>query len=616
MALSVTHSTAADGTFSTDGATAWDASHTLTGTVATAQIADDAVTYAKIQDVSTTDVMLGRSTAGAGIVEEIPVTAAGRAILDDANAAAQRTTLGLAIGTDVQAYDAQLADIAALAVTDGNIIVGDGLNWVAESGATARTSLGLGTGDSPQFTGIELGHATDTTITRSSAGNIAVEGNVVYRAGGTDVALADGGTGASLADPGADRIMFWDDSAGAVTWLTAGTGLTITDTTIAASGGGATLDAITAAAGDQAGIANADNNIRWNWAKTTNSEVAFEFGESAASTNGTSTSGVPNQILAKFSTVAASTMSPLSVYSRAAHVFSVSPTTAQILVTSGSSSAPVISPTGDTDSGIYFNNNKDFSVSVNGTQRMQVDGFSMYIGAGTAATPGLRDTVSANAGLFWASTVLGVSVSGIENSRFTAGLWQTSKGTADAVAYAINARKSRGTVASPTVITTGDDLLTISGYGYVGATNTYQEAARITFDSTGTISDSATGIGGIIRFSHAIVGAEPAEVGMFRSQHLIHEGTSPTITAGGGTSPTIAGKDEAFDVTIGTGGVATSFEVTFANAFTTNAPIAAAQSDTDIIALKVATTTTTVTVTASTPFTAGSKVHVICRGWE
>jgi hypothetical protein len=38
----------------------------------------------------------------------------------------------------------------------------------------------------------------------------------VYRAGGTDVALADGGTGASLADPNIDRIMMWDDSAGAV----------------------------------------------------------------------------------------------------------------------------------------------------------------------------------------------------------------------------------------------------------------------------------------------------------------------------------------------------------------------------------------------------------------
>jgi len=54
------------------------------------------------------------------------------------------TVSGLAIGTDVQAHDAALDDIAGLAVTDGNVIVGDGTNWVAESGATARTSLGLG----------------------------------------------------------------------------------------------------------------------------------------------------------------------------------------------------------------------------------------------------------------------------------------------------------------------------------------------------------------------------------------------------------------------------------------------------------------------------------------
>ena len=41
--------------------------------------------------------------------------------------------------------DAQLQDVAGLAVTNGNFIVGDGANFVAESGATARTSLGLGT---------------------------------------------------------------------------------------------------------------------------------------------------------------------------------------------------------------------------------------------------------------------------------------------------------------------------------------------------------------------------------------------------------------------------------------------------------------------------------------
>lgn len=69
------------------------------------------------------------------------------------------------------------------------------------------------------------------TLTINASGTI-------YVTGGTDVALADGGTGASLADPGADRVMFWDDSAGFVTWLTMGTNLSISGTTLNASGGG------------------------------------------------------------------------------------------------------------------------------------------------------------------------------------------------------------------------------------------------------------------------------------------------------------------------------------------------------------------------------------------
>lgn len=48
--------------------------------------------------VSDTDKLLGRSSAGDGAVEEISCTAAGRALLDDADAAEQRTTLGLKRG--------------------------------------------------------------------------------------------------------------------------------------------------------------------------------------------------------------------------------------------------------------------------------------------------------------------------------------------------------------------------------------------------------------------------------------------------------------------------------------------------------------------------------------
>jgi hypothetical protein len=52
-------------------------------------------------------------------------------------------------------------------------------------------------------TSIELGHASDTTIARASSGDITIEGNAVYRAGGTDVPVTDGGTGASsLTDGG------------------------------------------------------------------------------------------------------------------------------------------------------------------------------------------------------------------------------------------------------------------------------------------------------------------------------------------------------------------------------------------------------------------------------
>jgi hypothetical protein len=45
--------------------------------------------------LSASDKLLGRQSSGAGAVEEITCTAAGRALIDDADATAQRTTLGL-----------------------------------------------------------------------------------------------------------------------------------------------------------------------------------------------------------------------------------------------------------------------------------------------------------------------------------------------------------------------------------------------------------------------------------------------------------------------------------------------------------------------------------------
>lgn len=80
MAVSLTHTTVAVGTDAGNGEirkAQWNENHTLT---------------------LGTNKLLGRATAGDGAVEEIDCTAVGRALLDDATTADQRTTLGLGTG--------------------------------------------------------------------------------------------------------------------------------------------------------------------------------------------------------------------------------------------------------------------------------------------------------------------------------------------------------------------------------------------------------------------------------------------------------------------------------------------------------------------------------------
>jgi hypothetical protein len=148
------------------------------GAVTTAKLDTDAVTYDKIQNVSATDRLLGRSTAGAGSVEEITCTAAGRALLDDADAATQRATLGL-----------------------GTISTGDG-TWT-DGSSFSGTSSGTNTGDQTiTLTGDVTGTGTGsfaTAITTSAVTENAIATGAVT----TGKILDDAVTAAKLADSSA-----------------------------------------------------------------------------------------------------------------------------------------------------------------------------------------------------------------------------------------------------------------------------------------------------------------------------------------------------------------------------------------------------------------------------
>ncbi len=123
--------------------------------------------------------------------------ASGNLVAANGSALTALNASNLASGTVANArLDAQLQDVAGLAVTDSGFIVGDGSNFVLETGATVRTSLGLGTA-AVLDTGISNTNVPKFTSGVADDDFLRVDGTAIEGRSATQV-LSDIGGQASL----------------------------------------------------------------------------------------------------------------------------------------------------------------------------------------------------------------------------------------------------------------------------------------------------------------------------------------------------------------------------------------------------------------------------------
>ncbi|KKP35705.1 MAG: hypothetical protein UR26_C0002G0005 [candidate division TM6 bacterium GW2011_GWF2_32_72] len=130
--------------------------------------------------------------------EPLPIASGGTGAI---TAGGARATLGLAIGSDVLAYSTSLQNISNITPADSIFIVGDGTTWVGEDAATARTSLGLGTMAIQNANNVAITGGSATGLTQLEVDNIRIDGNTISSLNTDgDINLTPNGDGAVVLD--------------------------------------------------------------------------------------------------------------------------------------------------------------------------------------------------------------------------------------------------------------------------------------------------------------------------------------------------------------------------------------------------------------------------------
>lgn len=288
----------------------------------------------------------------------------------------------------------------------------------------------------------------------------------------------------------------------------------------------------------------------------------------------------------------------------------------------GTVSLPGMPFVSDLDSGIYRIGANNWALAANGAKVLEI------ATTGASVTGALTNTTSV--GLGPSSTAIVVSAAGAVTVAPTSG--QSTTFTAPSGNFIVNGTATTG--GSVSLTAGAGQAVTIAGSVNTGASNA--GAVNISGGTT------ATGAGGPIvitpgysttnqvgnDLSFVLPGTTTASNALFTSSaafykivgqskhiHVINASNTPTITSGGGTSPTIAGSDNAFRIVVGTGGSASTVTVTFNTAWA-NAPMAVANHQGALLPLRCVTTTTTCVIDAASAFTASGSIDVICIGRE